>query len=826
MICLVKQHLVWVPLEVDRNNHMCQDCTQGNLQFVEPHPQRATQYLVRRKKPVVVELCGKAISDPELDDDSRERYAKAVLIHFVPWRDPMMIQRGFNTWHEALQDYLPNATETVERDIRNLNTLLECRRKHAIDFESYYQGENTTIALDNGRVIKANQLLFEEENDVHDGFTAQEVETLLDKLTKRSDKNAEKFMVAAEEGIKNLRFAIPLPRVIPPNRVDPALKLHIPTWKGTYKKPEVIIDRVIRAEQQRYGTYEYAVNIEEEKPPSVRYTEEHGQDLFKKVYNAIVQKKNLNTEQRFAFALVLKHMVQTWKAMVIPNYAYPPQLLSTTQGQGGSGKSVVIGAIVEGAELIGFGKGHFWIGAFTGVAACNVGGSTLHRILGLERGKKQISRHNKAIQKGREWKYGGVDEIGTVGQNTFVETHEKCLMARGIVDTTNAAPFGGLNLITFGDFNQLPPVSDTPIHKRRALTGNKESDARSSLAQLLWSQFKDVVQLKHSMRQANDPEFIKFLEEIRHGRKKTISYEESILEEKRITRLCEYLERKIVGIDLEQLDESWNVAPIIVATNAMRLHLNEYAASRIATGSGFGVTWIKAEDKLKVDDTKQLRGKILDLLAHTPDSATGNIPGRFPLVQGMPVVIQNNICLEFGIANGTTGKLVGWLLHREEPAYDETKEHVLKYLPEVLLVKLDKAAHYVQFEGLEPGIVPIFPDESNFDMAFMKMKIGVRRKGFKIGVAIAYTVHKVQGMTHEKVIVDLDKSFKYQNLVVALSRVRTGAGLKILKRFDRSVLNTCPSEDLLNWDTELEQLHEATIKRHPELWKFINENGS
>ena len=180
--------------------------------------------------------------------------------------------------------------------------------------------------------------------------------------------------------------------------------------------------------------------------------------------------------------------------------------------------------------------------------------------------------------------------------------------------------------------------------------------------------------------------------------------------------------------------------------------------------------------------------------------------------------------MELGIANGTTGKLVVWILHAQEPAYDETKEHVLQHIPEALLIKLDKPGHHVQFDKLEPGVVPIVPDETNFDVKFMNLKIPVKRRGFKVGIGIAYTVHKVQGMTHEKVIVDIDSSFRDQNLVVALSRVTTGAGLKILRRFDRSVLNHAASEDFVNWERELEELHHATIERHPELWQFVIQN--
>ena len=100
--------------------------------------------------------------------------------------------------------------------------------------------------------------------------------------------------------------------------------------------------------------------------------------------------------------------------------------------------------------------------ASTGLAACNVGGVTLHSFAGIGLGKevvpelvKKIKRNQKAKQRWLRTKVLIVDEISMVDGDLFDKLEA---IARAI--RNNGRPFGGIQLIITGDFFQLPPVPD------------------------------------------------------------------------------------------------------------------------------------------------------------------------------------------------------------------------------------------------------------------------------------------------------------------------------------------------------------------------------
>jgi ATP-dependent exoDNAse (exonuclease V) alpha subunit len=100
--------------------------------------------------------------------------------------------------------------------------------------------------------------------------------------------------------------------------------------------------------------------------------------------------------------------------------------------------------------------------ASTGLAACNVGGVTLHSFAGIGLGKeavpelvKKIKRNQKAKNRWMRTKVLIVDEISMVDGDLFDKLES---IARAI--RNNGRPFGGIQLVITGDFFQLPPVPD------------------------------------------------------------------------------------------------------------------------------------------------------------------------------------------------------------------------------------------------------------------------------------------------------------------------------------------------------------------------------
>lgn len=132
-------------------------------------------------------------------------------------------------------------------------------------------------------------------------------------------------------------------------------------------------------------------------------------------------------------------------------------------GSAGTGKSVLMRSII--AELR---KKYIRepdrvaVTASTGLAACNIGGVTLHSFGGIGLGKedvpalvKKIKRNQKAKNRWLKTKILIIDEISMVDGDLFDKLEA---IARSM--RNNGRPFGGIQLVITGDFFQLPPVPE------------------------------------------------------------------------------------------------------------------------------------------------------------------------------------------------------------------------------------------------------------------------------------------------------------------------------------------------------------------------------
>ena len=132
-------------------------------------------------------------------------------------------------------------------------------------------------------------------------------------------------------------------------------------------------------------------------------------------------------------------------------------------GSAGTGKSVLLREIIKALRAKYLREpDRVAVTASTGLAACNVGGVTLHSFAGIGLGKeavpelvKKIKRNVKAKQRWLRTKVLIVDEISMVDGDLFDKLEA---IARAI--RNNGRPFGGIQLIITGDFFQLPPVPD------------------------------------------------------------------------------------------------------------------------------------------------------------------------------------------------------------------------------------------------------------------------------------------------------------------------------------------------------------------------------
>lgn len=134
-------------------------------------------------------------------------------------------------------------------------------------------------------------------------------------------------------------------------------------------------------------------------------------------------------------------------------------------GAGGTGKSRVIAALNDYFAQRGESR-RLRLTSFTGIAAKNINGTTLHATLALNLSQRNGKRGNGktkadliAMWIGVDYLF--VDEVSMTGCALLLQIHEVLVDAKGCTE-----PFGGVSVIFVGDFVQLPPVNQTKLFSR------------------------------------------------------------------------------------------------------------------------------------------------------------------------------------------------------------------------------------------------------------------------------------------------------------------------------------------------------------------------
>lgn len=176
-------------------------------------------------------------------------------------------------------------------------------------------------------------------------------------------------------------------------------------------------------------------------------------------------------------------------------------------GKAGAGKSVLIRALKDHLGNLGI---PYMVAAPTGVAAINIGGSTVHKIIGNIRHSRWNELRLPLVLI--------IDEVSMLRADLFDELDTALYYA-----TQVRKIFGGVKVVLVGDPGQLPPVVRRGDPEEAYLSDNYHSPYFFSSAAYGSAKW-DVVELTHIFRQ-NDPSYIKILRNIRQGKAtKTVQY--------------------------------------------------------------------------------------------------------------------------------------------------------------------------------------------------------------------------------------------------------------------------------------------------------------
>ena len=438
----------------------------------------------------------------------------------------------------------------------------------------------------------------------------------------------------------------------------------------------------------------------------------------------------------------------------------PPPLRMFIGGPGGTGKSHVIQAVQEFFKQAGQAR-RFRVCSFMGVAARNVARSTLHAALNLnDRKGSRLSAKSRRdlITKCEGVDFLLVDEVSVVGRKLLVTIHEALCIAKG-----NDLPFGDVNIIFAGDFAQLPPVGQRSLYSQTKGHNISNPNVQADVfGRLLWLSVDVVVLLTQSMRQSGDANkgFVELLGRLRVGKCNDNDY-----------RLLQ--SRLLSTVQPSWANEDWLDAPIIVMGNEAKDALNEGATLAFTRRSGCPVHWYKATDC--VDGGGALGAEESQYLHRLHSGETNQQLGRIPLVIGMPVMITQNFDVESGIVNGCVGTLAS-IQYTVDSMHDRVAVSCVVHTPS----SADQPLPH-----LEPYHSVVLADtvEVHLQHPFRGGDLKFRHTQVPILPGFVMTVHKSQGATAERAIVDLDGCKGTESPYVMLSRVKSLAGLVILRLF-------------------------------------------
>ena len=189
---------------------------------------------------------------------------------------------------------------------------------------------------------------------------------------------------------------------------------------------------------------------------------------------------------------------------------------------------------------------------------------------------------------------------------------------------------------------------------------------------------------------------------------------------------------------------------------------------------------VDADDDFHKDSgmTKEVFKGNFDSLIPGDIDRTGGLPHSIHLVRGAPVMLRRNVKVKDGLVNGSCGRIVHWTASgdvayvrfpkvRGHYVGQDTRQKHIKYLEHTPMMK-------------DKSIVPIVPEEATFMSA--KGNFKMVRKALPLVLCWAITVHKSQGMSVEKVVIDLgSNTTPPASAYVALSRVTSLQGLYLLR---------------------------------------------
>ena len=454
--------------------------------------------------------------------------------------------------------------------------------------------------------------------------------------------------------------------------------------------------------------------------------------------------KQLTPSQSQAYEIIHRHY---------NSHTQPLRLFIS--GAGGSGKSYltnILIAYLQHYHVLSPGKSPVLVCAPTGTAARNIFGQTIHSLLCIipDPYLSYSPLSGLTLAKVRS-SFNGVHTL-IIDEISMVSADMLTYISRRLNEiSSNDIPFGGLNVIVVGDLYQLKPV------RAKMIFTNK----------VLWHLFQPIL-LQENVRQSNNRLFVRLLNRARIGELLPQDYD--------------ILKDRLIDIQSNDIPEALHIFPT-------RRQVSSYNTQRQVSLNSHDVS-IHALNYFSSSDITP--GQIVprDLLPDD-DHIAGNLPLSLSLSIGTRVMLIRNILTSTGLVNGAIGTVHSF----EYSENDISSIHVLFDDRTVGLTNINIPTVHLP--------IPI----SQVRHTFLYKGRAIVRFTFPLVQCWACTIHKVQGMTLENIVIDIGNTvFEPGMAYVALSRVTNLHGLHIMSLNNH---NFQPRDDVLTEYARLRQILES-----------------
>ncbi len=447
-------------------------------------------------------------------------------------------------------------------------------------------------------------------------------------------------------------------------------------------------------------------------------------------------------------------------------------------GRAGTGKSTLLSHFRDTT------KKNVAVVAPTGIAALNVKGQTIHSFFKFKIGVSEQDMHvttNAELAKlYKKIDILVIDEISMVRADLF-DCIEKFLRLNG---PTPGEPFGGVQIVVIGDLFQLPPIVSP--HEQYLFTSKYESPYFFDSKAYQRGEFQ-VAELTEVYRQS-DHEFISILDKMRIGQIEpnhiykinSICCTNGSFDKKNARGAPQYSEGgyggEYDGIDVFDGDGSETI---------ISLDAEESAGSRSGKFGGSKAGSKSANGFSGKNDVGNSAARVIHLVT----------------TNAMADSINEKELKKIDSPSKTyKGSLVGTFDQKNTPVPSAL---VLKTGAQVMMVKNDAVGRWVNGDIgvvkkmgstsihvlLENGKTEEVESESwesvryEYDDMSNAVSSEVVGKYVQLPVKLAWavTIHKSQGKTFDKAVIDFGKgTFAHGQAYVALSRVRSMEGITLL----------------------------------------------